>query len=369
MRNGGRCPELLAARGIDPVVFDFTPPQFDSLSLVRIFIPELTQPMSPAMPVLGHRRFRDLPYALGCADRRLDSATSTRIRCRTPSSSMPSSPARRWQRRTVFNLAICTFAAATLGLATRGTLVSDYFVVSYSIGFFVQVCTGVGRVYAPARLPRFLVTVAMTGCGLVLGLALGGRLVAGHPASLLGDDSSLLIGLLISTVVAAGFEGLKQLWDARERLSRAERDALARDKALAEAELRVLQAQVEPHFLFNTLANVISLIRTKPEDAARLLERLTSLLRASLSRTRRTDGTLGDELAVVRAYLDLQSLRMGGRMTYRVEVEPGLETVRVRRSSCNRWWRTPCCTGSSRRPRAGASWCARNGPTRRCVSA
>jgi len=60
---------LLAARGIDPVVFDFTPPQFDSLSLVKVFIPELTPPMSPAMPLLGHRRFRDLPRAIGYADR------------------------------------------------------------------------------------------------------------------------------------------------------------------------------------------------------------------------------------------------------------------------------------------------------------
>ena len=236
---------------------------------------------------------------------------------------------RRWQRRAVVNLAFCTFAAATLGLATRGALVSEFFVVSYSVGFFVQVCTGVGRDYAPARLPRFLVTAAMTGCGLVLGLALGGVLVAGHPASLLGDDSSLLVALLICALVAAGFEGLRQLWDTRERLTRAERDALARRKALAEAELRVLQAQVEPHFLFNTLANVISLIRTDPARAARLLERLTSLLRTSLSRTRRIDGTLGDELGVVRAYLEIQALRMGGRMTYGVEVDPGLEAVRM----------------------------------------
>ena len=122
---------------------------------------------------------------------------------------------------------------------------------------------------------------------------------------------------------------MKHLWKVHNRLARAERDALARDKALAEAELRVLQAQVEPHFLFNTLANVGSLIRTHPDRAARLLERLASLLRASLSRTRRADGTLGDELAVVRAYLDIQALRMAGRMTYEVDVEPGLEAVRV----------------------------------------
>ena len=64
--------ELLAARGIDPVVFDFTPPQFDGLSLVKVFIPELTQPMAPALPLLGHPRFHDLPRTLGYAARRLE---------------------------------------------------------------------------------------------------------------------------------------------------------------------------------------------------------------------------------------------------------------------------------------------------------
>ena len=135
--------------------------------------------------------------------------------------------------------------------------------------------------------------------------------------------------MLVSAVAVAGFEGLTRLWDARERLSRAERDALARDKALAEAELRVLQAQVEPHFLFNTLANVISLIHIDPNRAAGLLGRLTTLLRASLSRARRADGTLGDELAVVRAYLEIQRLRMEHRMTSELVVESDLEAVRM----------------------------------------
>ena len=62
---------LLTARDIDPVVFDLTPPQLDGLSLVKVFVPELTPPMSPAMPLLGHRRFLELPRALGRADRRL----------------------------------------------------------------------------------------------------------------------------------------------------------------------------------------------------------------------------------------------------------------------------------------------------------
>ena len=235
----------------------------------------------------------------------------------------------RWQQQTVLNLAFCTFVATILGLATRETLVPDHFVISYCIGLCIQVCTGLGTTHAPPGFPRSAVRAAMSGCGLLLGLALGGTLVAGDPARLLGDNAALLLGAVICAMGVAAFEGLKQLRDARERLAGAERDALARDKALAEGKLRVLQAQMEPHFLFNTLANVISLIHKHPDRAARLLERLTSLLRASLSRTRRTVGTLADEFAVLHAYLEIQAQRMEGRMTYDIEVEPGLETVRM----------------------------------------
>ena len=167
----------------------------------------------------------------------------------------------------------------------------------------------------------------MATCGLIVGLAASGVLVAGNPALLLGDRVSVLTTGLVWALAGIGFEALRQVWNARGRLDQAERDRLTRDKTRVEAELRVLQAQVEPHFLFNSLANVRSLIRRHPDRAARLLERLTSLLRVSLSRTRRAAGTLGDELAVVRAYLDMQALRMAGRMTYDVQVDPGLESV------------------------------------------
>ena len=185
----------------------------------------------------------------------------------------------------------------------------------------------VGHMWWTPRLPSLVVTVTMLGCGLVFGLSLGGLLIEGRPLLLLRDSYALPFGALLGALTTTGFYAVDNWWETRARLVRAERDALARDKALAEAELRVLQAQVEPHFLFNTLANVVSLIRTHPDRAARLLEQLTSLLRASLSRTRRVDGTLGDELAVVRAYLDVQAFRMAGRMTFDVDVDPGLESV------------------------------------------
>ena len=229
----------------------------------------------------------------------------------------------------VLNAAFCTVVGVLLSLAMTGSLQRSYFAASYSIGFSIHLFIACVHLYGPSWLPRWVgETIAAVG-GMIFGLALGGLFLDGDPLFLLGSNAFLLIGVLLSGVGLAGSIAVERLWEVRNRLARAERDALARDKALAEAELRVLQAQVEPHFLFNTLANVISLIHTHPDRAARLLERLTSLLRTSLSRTRRTDGTLGHELEVVRAYLDIQSLRMAGRMTYDVDVNPGLEVLRM----------------------------------------
>ena len=229
----------------------------------------------------------------------------------------------------VLNAAFCTVVGAVLSLAMRGELEPAYFGASYSIGFSIHLFIAGVHLYGPSWLPRWPAETVAAMCGMMVGFGLGGVFLDGDPLFLLGSSPFLLIGVLLSGVGLAGSIAVERLWEVRNRLARAERDALARDKALAEAELRVLQAQVEPHFLFNTLANVISLIHTQPDRAARLLERLTSLLRASLSRTRRADGTLGDELAVVRAYLDIQSLRMAGRMTCEVDVDPGLELVRM----------------------------------------
>ena len=234
-----------------------------------------------------------------------------------------------WGGEAVCNIVFCTLVATVLGLAMDGTVSAGYYVVAYGIGFCVQTCNCVGRVWGPAWCPRLLTRVVATGCGLAAGLVLGGALVVGRPLFLLGDSTVLSIAVLVGVMAFVGFELLRHLWDTRDRLFQAELDALTRGKALAESELRVLQAQVEPHFLFNTLANVISLIETRPARAARLLRGLTSWLRASLSQTRRLDGTLGEELEMVRAYLDIQALRMGGRLTHEVRADPGLDGVRM----------------------------------------
>ena len=233
------------------------------------------------------------------------------------------------RREFVLSAAYIAAMAAILSLATEGRLALRYFVVAYGIGLPVQVCMSLGRAYGSPRLPRPALRFVMAGCGLVIGLAVGGMLLEGRPGLLFADGAAVLMAVLVWGLAGVGFEALENLRDARARLDRAERDRLASEKTLAQAELRVLQAQVEPHFLFNALANVIALVRTHPGRAVRVLEHLTALLRASLSRARSAEGTLDDELATVRTYLDVQALRMAGRMTYQVSAEHGLERVSI----------------------------------------
>ncbi len=87
-----------------------------------------------------------------------------------------------------------------------------------------------------------------------------------------------------------------------------------------EANLRMLQAQIEPHFLFNTLANVGSLIDSNPALARKLLERLNEWLRVALERARSESATLGDELDMLENYLQIMKIRFGERLRWRVEV-------------------------------------------------
>ena len=80
---------------------------------------------------------------------------------------------------------------------------------------------------------------------------------------------------------------------------------------MTEARLKVLQAQVEPHFLYNTLANVQALIETDPPAASHMIDNLIQYLRAAVPQMRESGTTLGRDLEMVRAYLAILSIRMG----------------------------------------------------------
>ncbi len=142
--------------------------------------------------------------------------------------------------------------------------------------------------------------------------------------------TSNLITLALLSAWLAGAAALPGWRQERQQLA-----ALARERELARAQLRrreaelrlsVLAAQVEPHFLFNTLAGVRSAIATDPARASDMIDRLVDYLRAAIPRLR-SDGqvqaTLGSQLDIVRAYLGLMAARMP-RLHWQVHAAPEL---------------------------------------------
>jgi sensor histidine kinase YesM len=135
-------------------------------------------------------------------------------------------------------------------------------------------------------------------------------------------SGSIFISIVLSVVlylIARRASAEVELEREKARTERIEREAVL-------ANLRALQAQIEPHFLFNTLANVTSLIDPDPAKARRMLESFIRFLRASLGATRMESTTLGAERELIASYLEVLQVRMEGRLRYSLDVPPDLES-------------------------------------------
>jgi LytS/YehU family sensor histidine kinase len=116
--------------------------------------------------------------------------------------------------------------------------------------------------------------------------------------------------------------------DVRDASGQLLRAAIARaeiDSELKRAELRLLQAQLEPHFLFNTLSAVRSLSHTDRQATVTMLDHLGRYFSAELPRLAQDQTTLGEELALVDAYLAIFEVRLGSRLNYSLHLPPELE--------------------------------------------
>lgn len=141
--------------------------------------------------------------------------------------------------------------------------------------------------------------------------------------------ASMLAGLLF-TLASALLAGLRnrELRALNEQL-RAEAEAQALRRQASEAQLRLLQAQIEPHFLFNTLGAVQHLAQAGAPQAAALTADLIRFLRASMNSLREAERPLGDEMALSRSYLRVMQARLGARLRVAVELPEALAARRV----------------------------------------
>ena len=183
-------------------------------------------------------------------------------------------------------------------------------------------------------LPRILFSMALMGISVITGITLGNLIWNGtSPSILLTNRTVLTESLVIAAVVALLLYMVRSAAD--RRFARAMEEARQKEfvassaRMLAEARLRALQAQIEPHFLYNTLANVVSLIGPQPAQAQHMLERFIDYLRASLAASRSEDATLASEAGLTAAYLDVLAVRMGDRLRYRIELPDELRQFKI----------------------------------------
>lgn len=139
------------------------------------------------------------------------------------------------------------------------------------------------------------------------------------------------MGLLVQgLMVFAGASFFGTAWEEKkvdEIMAREKLKVVSGEKQLMQAQMRMLQAQIEPHFLFNTLANIQSLINRSPERANLMLDNFIAYLRQSLSASRSQEGTVAQEIELLRHYLELIKIRMGERLHYRFDIDPALEAA------------------------------------------
>ena len=225
---------------------------------------------------------------------------------------------------------ICTAAAAILSVVFRPyNTFLDLMVSALCVGYTSMVLFTVAsnlRIPSIAREPRQIIAVIL---GSLLGTVLTG-IVKGRDLAymvherLAGVMITMGLGIGFGCVVVAAFILREKHARDEARIHRAEAERQQLEKNVLEARLQLMQAQVEPHFLFNTLANVQHLVETDPPSAARMLDSLIRYLRAALPQMREAATTLGRELDMARAFLEIQSVRMGTRLTFAIEVPESL---------------------------------------------
>lgn len=251
---------------------------------------------------------------------------------------------RRWRpsvlRNLLFTAILCAIVIAvivlfSLGMGHRITwkmlaeVATFSLLIGYTQHYLYKITITLARRrqrLAPLLMHPMMLGVALPIAAIYVGYVLAGSLLTG---TLWLNVSENWRGFVFASCVTIAIGWL--LWEAieatrKKEVERRERAELQANVDRAErerttAELKALRAQVEPHFLYNTLSNVVSLIEREPATAKYMTERLIGYLRHTLDASRREHATVGDELAIIADYLEILRLRMGERLWYEIAAD------------------------------------------------
>ncbi|MFN1649943.1 sensor histidine kinase [Vibrio rotiferianus] len=226
-----------------------------------------------------------------------------------------------WLRSLLVTTAFCLFISA-MTLSVWGGPYYVHVLVSFGFGYSAIFFSWlIDRLFP--TIPRMIEVV----CSLVACLLFGVINAQFWLGEYFGISDMIpvgLMGLLFSGMCYFYFYSREKEAVAQRELESIKREKAEQDRALLLSQLKQMQSQIEPHFLFNTLANISALMSQDVDKAKLMLEQLTALLRATLKSSREEHTTIDDETALIEAYLGIQQIRLGERLSYQIEVEEGL---------------------------------------------
>jgi signal transduction histidine kinase len=237
-------------------------------------------------------------------------------------------------RRGGLTAVICVGLAVGLSLS-RDAPLDAQLVYSLGVGLSIWVLLDFGRLTFrhdpdrgwPEGWRAWVLQVGGVGGGYVVGTLLGDAYSGGSVLSWWDRSPRAFVGyLLISVFVSAA---ISYFFYARGRAAYQARRLAAAQRDAAEAQLKLLQAQLEPHMLFNTLANLRVLITLDATRAQAMLDRLIAFLRATLAASRSERHALAAEFDRLADYLALMQVRMGDRLTVRFDLPEALRAQPV----------------------------------------
>lgn len=234
------------------------------------------------------------------------------------------------RRRIVITL-IC---ASVIGLMNAAPSKAPFLIVMgrvWLVALFALAVFGLFEQW-PKRLPGWLARWVLQLMGVVAIIPLAALvaywITTGELAfwqnklRLTGFGILVFTGVLFSPWIAVAVMVRQREDFAREQAHAFEAERSELERQAVQARMRLLQAQVQPHFLFNTLANVQALVDSGSPQASKVLGSLIAYLRAAVPRLHDPVTTMAQEIALVRAYLELMQMRMPDRLQYDLHVEP-----------------------------------------------
>lgn len=222
--------------------------------------------------------------------------------------------------------AFCLAIALGLWRLRPGAMLDVQLVYSFASGLVSWLFIDLGRFFvdrdSPYQFPRGWRAVALilAGCllGFVLGRFVGDAYTGNSTWEGSQDKTNMSLNFFVLSIVAGGAISYFFYATGKSHFLHAELEASQRQAT--EAQLRLLQSQLDPHMLFNTLANLRALITTDPTRATHMLDRLNGYLRSTLKASRATEHPLSAEFDRLRDYLELMAIRMGERLHFTLDL-------------------------------------------------